>query len=136
MHLPDSFFRSWLRRDIDRIAPFLTLPFPRKLQPKRWQGAKSCNLGIWRSDFERVGGFDESYEGWGFEDSDLAIRLIRAGVKRKDGRFATGVLHLWHAPNDRTFEAINLRRLQQRLAETDSKEDAAATGAASLLPYR
>ena len=38
------------------------------------------NLGIWRSDFDRVGGFDETYRGWGYEDSDLVIRLLRAGV--------------------------------------------------------
>jgi hypothetical protein len=43
--------------------------------------------------------------GMGYEDSGFVIRLIRSGVMRKDGRFATGVLHLWHAPNDRAHEA-------------------------------
>jgi glycosyltransferase involved in cell wall biosynthesis len=110
-HLPSNLFLSRLRGDIDRLAPFLALPIPRKFAPKRWTGAKSCNLGIWRADFDRVGGFNEAYEGWGYEDSDLVIRLIRTGVKRKDGRFSTGVLHLWHEPRDLTSEPQNHKRL-------------------------
>jgi N-terminal domain of galactosyltransferase len=71
----------------------------------------TCNLGMWRSDFDRAGGFDEAYVGWGYEDSDLVIRLFRTGVKRKDGRFATGVIHLWHEPNDQRSSGQNLKRL-------------------------
>lgn len=115
VHLPDNLFLSRLRGEIDRLAPFLALPIPRKLAPSQWHGAKSCNLGIWRADFERIGGFEEAFEGWGYEDSDFVVRLIRAGIKRKDGRFATGVLHLWHKPNDRAREAENLRRLERTL---------------------
>ena len=43
-----------------------------------------CNLGLWRRDFEKVNGFDETYVGWGFEDHDLAVRLLRCGIKRKE----------------------------------------------------
>jgi glycosyltransferase involved in cell wall biosynthesis len=50
-----------------------------------WRRIKSCNLGVWRSDLERVNGFDESFTGWGHEDSDLVVRLFHAGVMRKDG---------------------------------------------------
>jgi hypothetical protein len=45
------------------------------------------------------------------ENSDLLIRLLRAGIRRKDGNFATGVLHLWHPENDRSLLADNQRRL-------------------------
>ncbi len=38
------------------------------------------NVGIWRSDFERVNGYDENFEGWGCEDDDLRYRLRQAGV--------------------------------------------------------
>ena len=78
----------------------------------KWQGAKTCNLGMWKKDFFAVNGFDESYVGWGYEDSDLLIRLIRHGVGRKDGRFAVSVLHLWHAQNSRSRELINYNKLQ------------------------
>jgi N-terminal domain of galactosyltransferase len=83
----------------------------RKLQARRWRGARSCNLGIWRSDLERVDGFDASFTGWGREDSDLLIRLLRCGLRRKDGRFATGVIHLWHAQLDRAQLTANDARL-------------------------
>lgn len=106
---------AWLHGDINRIAPLFSLPIPRKLSPTKWQGAKTCNLGVWRKDFDRIDGFDEAYRGWGHEDSDLVVRLIRSGVRRKDGRFATGVIHLWHPPSDRTSEPRNLRRLHDLL---------------------
>jgi hypothetical protein len=81
------------------------------LGARQWRGARSCNLAVWRSDLERVDGFDASFTGWGREDSDLLIRLLRCGLRRKDGRFATGVIHLWHPQIDRTHLAANDGRL-------------------------
>jgi glycosyltransferase involved in cell wall biosynthesis len=100
-------------RKINRLAPLLSLPLGplRKLRRQAWRGARSCNLAVWRRDFNGVDGFDATYSGWGLEDSDLLIRLLRAGVRRKDGNFATGVLHLWHPENDRSFLPENQRRL-------------------------
>jgi hypothetical protein len=43
---------------------------------------------------------------------------MRAGVRRKDGRFATGVFHLWHLWNDRTQESANHKRLQETISST------------------
>ena len=71
----------------------------------------TCNLSVWRKDLLEVDGLDESYSGWGLEDSDLAIRLLRAGVRHKSARFATPVLHLWHGENDRGSLPENRRRL-------------------------
>ena len=53
-------------------------------------------FGVWRSDFERVNGFDMRFEGWGGEDEDIAARLRRAGIRCGwPGPKAT-ILHLWH----------------------------------------
>src|SRR5215831_6777683 len=79
----------------------------RKLRSRQWRGARSCNLAVWRSDLDRVDGFDACFSGWGREDSDLLIRLLRCGLRRKDGRFATGVIHLWHPQVDRAQLAAN-----------------------------
>ncbi len=87
----------------------------RKLKPTSWAKVRTCNLGVWRQDFLAVNGFDEAYEGWGFEDSDLAIRLINLGMQRKLGLFATTVFHLYHRENDRHLAGINRQRLEQRL---------------------
>lgn len=107
------------RGDINRTLPLLQLPLGplRKLAGTRWQRVRTCNLGVWRSDLHAVNGFDESFQGWGYEDSDLAVRLINAGVRRKEGAYATGVLHLWHRENDRRAEGDNWNRLQQRIRE-------------------
>lgn len=102
----------------NRLTPLLCLPdfaWLRKRAPQRWQGAKTCNLSAFREDLLRVNGLDESYTGWGQEDSDLVVRLIRAGLINKSARFAAPVLHLWHQENDRSHLEENQRRLQQVL---------------------
>jgi glycosyltransferase involved in cell wall biosynthesis len=105
--------RQRLRGGVNRVLPTLRLPLGplRKLHRANWEGAQTCNLAVARADLDRVDGFDCAYTGWGLEDSDLVIRLLHAGVRRKDGRFATGVLHLWHVPNDRSQFAANRTRL-------------------------
>lgn len=119
---------AWLaaraRGDIKRLLPLLRLPnikWLRKLGPRRWEGAKTCNLSAWRKDLLAVNGLEESYTGWGLEDSDLVIRLIRAGVLAKSARFSAPVLHLWHRENDRANLAENRRRLDQVIAATHTR---------------
>lgn len=109
---------AWLKQDVNRLLPLLTLPDGalRKRSPARWEGVKTCNLAAWRADLARVNGFDESYSGWGLEDSDLVIRLMHAGVKHKSARFATPLFHLWHDEWDRTRLAENQRRLDAIVA--------------------
>jgi glycosyltransferase involved in cell wall biosynthesis len=101
------------RGGVNRMAPLIGLPLGplRKLGGGRWRGARACNLGCFRADLDRVDGFDAAFTGWGREDSDLFVRLIRSGVRRKDGRFATGVLHLWHPESARSELSDNQARL-------------------------
>ncbi len=64
-------YREWAkergRGGINRTVPLVRLPLGplRKLRWRAWRGARSCNLGIWRSDLDRVDGFDCAYQGWG-----------------------------------------------------------------------
>lgn len=88
----------------------------RKLGGRRWQRVRTCNLGVWRRDFLALNGFDESFCGWGYEDSDFAVRLIRQGILVKDGRFAVPVLHLWHKENDRSKQPENWTRFEATLS--------------------
>lgn len=108
---------AWVRRDVNRLLPLLSLPDGafRKRRPDRWEGIKTCNLSAWRSDLVRVNGLDESYEGWGLEDSDLVIRLLHAGVKHKTARYAAPVFHLWHQEQDRRHLPENHKRLEELL---------------------
>lgn len=105
-----------LCKNSNKLLPKLYVPFlNRYKKPNKWQGAKTCNLAFWKSDLLAVKGFDESFEGWGFEDSDLVIRILNHGKKRKSGKFATEVFHLWHKEADRANESKNFDYLQQLL---------------------
>ncbi len=115
-------FAGWLggrlRGGVNRLSALLRLPLGplRRLRQRAWRGARSCNLAIWRRDLDRVDGFDADYSGWGKEDSDIIVRLLHAGVRRKDGNFATGVIHLWHAEADRSRLPDNEGKLAGILA--------------------
>ena len=116
---PSQWMQARLKGDVNRMLPIFSWPVPdrwRKRRPLRWRGAKTCHLAAWRQDLFGVNGFDEDYQGWGLEDSDLVLRLIHAGVKHKDARYATSVWHLWHQENSRDGLAENQRRLEQLLA--------------------
>lgn len=56
----------------------------------------TANAAVHRDDFEGVNGFDERFEGWGYEDEDLARRLRRRGARAVDGTRDCLVLHLFH----------------------------------------
>jgi glycosyltransferase involved in cell wall biosynthesis len=105
---------------INRWLPLIKLPDGawRKSDPQRWEGVKTCNFSAWRSDLLQVNGLDETYSGWGLEDSDLVIRLLHAGIAHKSARFAAPVFHLWHRENDRSQLAENRRRLDELLHST------------------
>lgn len=111
-------FTDWMRAlwrgQIKRLLPLIHLPRMaplRKLEPRRWEGAKTCNLSAFRSDLLNVNGLDESYTGWGLEDSDLVVRLIHAGVHHKSARFSAPLFHLWHRESDRSGLEENRKRL-------------------------
>ena len=116
--------RDWVaaRRSgqVNRLLPLARVPLGpvRRLRGRNWPAARGCNISAYRSDLERVNGFDEAYEGWGMEDSDLAIRLIRAGVLYKSARLAAPLFHLWHREYDRSRLPENQRQLRE-LLESD-----------------
>jgi glycosyltransferase involved in cell wall biosynthesis len=110
---------AWrLRGEINRLLPLVRLPLGplRRLGGRAWLGLRSANLAVRRDDLLSVDGFDAAFSGWGLEDSDLVVRLIHAGIHRKDGRFATGVLHLWHPEADRSRLPENARMLDAVIA--------------------
>jgi glycosyltransferase involved in cell wall biosynthesis len=130
-------FGNWVTQrlcgGVNRLAALLHMPLGplRRLRQNAWRGARSCNLAVWRTDLTRVDGFDADYTGWGKEDSDFIVRLLRAGVRRKDGVFATGVLHLWHTEADRGALTKNKGKLSDIIASSDIR---ARRGLSALGP--
>ena len=122
-----QWLRLRVRGEINRIQPLVSLP----LGPARhwaglaWRSIRSANLSVRRTDLMQVDGFDAAFSGWGREDSDLVLRLMRSGVRRKDGRFATAVVHLWHPPDDRSRLPINDKLLATAI---DSRRTKATQG--------
>ena len=111
------------QKKINKYLSFFILKgqWYRKLAPKQWENAQTCNLAVWKADLIAINGLDEAFQGWGYEDSDLVIRLIRHGIKRKSGKFAVPVIHLWHKETKRTKESENFKRLQEILVSTTVK---------------
>ena len=63
---------------------------------------RGCNMSFWKSDLIRVNGYDENMTGWGREDSELAVRLVNAGVQLKRIKHAGIQFHLYHEEAPRT----------------------------------
>jgi glycosyltransferase involved in cell wall biosynthesis len=105
-----------LRGRASKLSGLLRLPDGafRVRQKFTWKGIRSCNMGVWRTDFESVNGFDESFVGWGHEDADFVLRLHNHGVHRKNGFCATEVYHLWHAEAPRAHESQNAQTVRNR----------------------
>lgn len=129
-------FARWIceycKRRVNRLIPLINLSsinFFRFYNKESWKKVRTCNLGVWMEDFKKVNGFDGLYVGWGYEDSDLAVRLLKTGIKRKSGILATGVLHMWHEKADRASSDDNFKRLQERLHDNTIR---AVSGLAEL----
>ncbi|MDE0205387.1 MAG: glycosyltransferase family 2 protein [Candidatus Tectomicrobia bacterium] len=112
-----SFMDWWRRRDLgtyEVLSKLLYLPDGpwRHLRKRLTKYLFGSNFAAWRRDLVAVNGLDARYQGWGKEDNDLAARLIHAGVLRKDGRYATSVIHLWHELADRDDLGRNMQLLK------------------------
>ena len=107
----DQAFDSW---------KFISFPlgYFRSIQSKSWNIVRSCNLSLYRDDLIEIGGFDESFVGWGREDSDFVIRLMNLGLKIKRGRLATCVAHLYHYDRSKSHLSINDERLARTLGDS------------------
>ncbi len=80
--------RRFWKRHIQTVA-YCALGVGR---PRIWGGNWACG----RAAFERVNGFDESFVGYGQEDSDIRDRLVLAGCRAVAAHRAARAFHLWH----------------------------------------
>jgi len=109
----------WLRQrlsgNINRLFPLLLSPVL-SAPSEKLAGIRGCHLACPTQALVTINGFDESFEGWGREDSDLTARLLHAGLKRRN-MLGQPVLHLWHSEFSRHRLEANDAMLQVCLNE-------------------
>jgi len=102
---------------INRILPFIPLHLGllRNCTPRDWGKIRGCNFGIHKIDALAIGGFDESFTGWGYEDSEFASRAIHSGCLVRRGDHKAIAMHLWHPDVSRDEAQSNKSNLLNTL---------------------
>lgn len=72
-------------------------------------------LGIWRNDILKVNGWNEAFEGWGYEDTELVARLFNSGIFFRKIKFQAITYHLWHKIQSRELADKNLEILEETI---------------------
>lgn len=97
-------------KEIKNKTRSLHIPFLSKSYKKHRGISKKfrgCNVSYWRDDFIAINGYNEDFEGWGREDSDLVIRMGNKGVLSKRLRYAGIVYHIHHKINSKHNLELN-----------------------------
>jgi len=86
---------EWLSLDEETTADVLAGRQPPLVPAARRRSPVSGVLAIGRATWDRVGGFDERFEGYGWEDRAFVRKCtLAAGFSRVPGP----MWHLWHEP--------------------------------------
>jgi glycosyltransferase involved in cell wall biosynthesis len=64
-----------------------------------------CNMAFWRKDVFKINGYDNNLQGWGYEDSELAARLINCNLKKRVMKNMGIVYHIYH--KERNTDSAN-----------------------------
>lgn len=77
--------------------------------------AKGCNMAFWKADLLKINGYNEQIRGWGSEDEELVIRLMKSGTRKLFMKMSGIVFHIWHKAASRDREEENKRTMQQAI---------------------
>lgn len=80
-----------------------------------WTLGTTGNLAVHAAALRDIGGFDETFAGWGVEDVDLCYRLSSAGVRFRINREAVNY-HQLHPPGPGRVSVELARRRAEALA--------------------
>lgn len=75
---------------------------------RRHGNGLGCNLSFFKKDFAAINGYDERFEGYGYEDTDLESRLKSYGIKKLYAKFSAIAFHLWH--NQASLDNLDINR--------------------------
>lgn len=95
-----SFFSIGLKNRKNTISnKYLSKFFSRTWNSDR--STRTCNFAVWREDLIKVNAFNEDFEGWGREDSEMVIRLLNNGLDRIYLKFQAVGYHIYHKESNR-----------------------------------
>lgn len=106
----------WATETALRFEPDATLGEP--IDSSYWDLKLTSWAGLLlvpRAAWETVGGYDEGFIGWGFEDNEFQ-RTMDLTVGRHE-RVDSYVLHLWHERGDADFDHPHIDHNRARLDE-------------------
>lgn len=116
-----SFWENNLKSRLNAIR----IPFLHKIitgPGYTYKRLRGCHIAFWKNDLLKVNGFDERYTSYGREDSDIAMRMMHAGVKRINLKWAAICYHLHHqvaqgaSGNDHLmFEVIRNKSIRSQI---------------------
>lgn len=78
-----------------------------------WLVIFGCNMAMHRKWLEKFGGFDETFKGWGVEDSEMCYRLHREGIKSVINS-KLEVLHQYHG-NHRVVDESKYPQIERNI---------------------
>jgi len=105
---------------ITNLLNGLRIPFVRNYLFKNYRvndvnTVRGCNMAFWKEDLIGVNGYNESMHGWGKEDNEIAIRLVKKGLQKRTIKFGGIVFHIHHSEYSRKHVKQNVQHMEYAL---------------------
>lgn len=90
---------------------------------KRGIRLAGMSYGLFKDDYLKVNGYDEKYQGWGYEDDDFGNRLCVSGVRSRELKTDMIQLHLYHPFDPSKKKSLNEEYYYKRKKEIFKNND-------------
>jgi glycosyltransferase involved in cell wall biosynthesis len=98
--LNSSNFRiHYFTKGLKKRNRLIRIPLYKLLLKKQNNNSKKlrgCNISYWKKDAIAINGYNESFQGWGYEDFEFVQRLINNNVYGKRLKHTAIQYHLYH----------------------------------------
>ncbi|MGL5053559.1 MAG: glycosyltransferase [Cetobacterium sp.] len=90
----------------------------------RKRAAKIVGLGfgLFKEDYYKINGFDEIYEGWGYEDDDFGNRLTFSGIFGIPLKTNYPMIHMYHKEAPSKGKSLNENYYREKRKEYFQKK--------------
>jgi len=122
LHQVKTIIPNKLKFPLGSVLNSLRIPLLTKIMADRYKrnspkALRGCNMSFWKQDLIEINGYNESIQGWGSEDAELAIRLMNKGIKKRFLKFGGIAYHIFHKENSKANLPQNEKILEQSIQE-------------------